>query len=107
MISCKGASEPAVVTVHWAALENGREDEVLPIVLSVDGSAFEHQATTILYGQIGYTPEFKISAGDPLVEALQAGSSVRISFGGDTTTIGLGGSRKALDRFKAQCGWER
>jgi hypothetical protein len=105
MVTCRGAQRPAEVTVHRAAVENGQEGAVLPIVLTIDkGQIFERQATTRYFGLIGYTPEFPLERDDPLIATLQAGYSLKINFSGQTTELTLRGSRSAFDIFRAQCG---
>jgi hypothetical protein len=105
MVACRGARQPAEVTVHWASTENGREGAIVPIIFNIDGATFTRQATTVYYGQIGYTPEFALPANDPMIAALQSGSTARISFADARVEIPLNGSRSAFEIFKAHCGW--
>lgn len=107
MIRCQGANRPAEVTVHWAAGDEGVEGASAPISVTVDGRQYTYSALTRYYGQIGYTPEFQLAPGDPLIPALQAGRSASIGFAGGQTEVSLAGSRQALDIFKAHCGWNQ
>ena len=105
MVECKGPGLAANVTVNWAAVENGEEGAVLPISLTVDNHTFTYQATTVQYGLIGYTPQFALSPGDPVIEAMQGGRTVVVRFSGSDTEISLKGSRRSFDLFKSNCGW--
>jgi len=106
MLACQGEGLAAVASVPWVATETGFNGSVLPIEISVGNQHFTYTSTLSEWGMVGFVPEFIISPNDPIVEALQAGSAVRISFEGGAVAIGLKGSRDALDIFKAHCGWD-
>ena len=103
MLTCKKTDEPISVTVHWAAVENGTDNAVLPIKMTLDDKVFTYQAKSVLFGQIGYTPVFNLKHSDPLINALQKAKTINIAFAGGKTEISLKGSRAALDKFKAGC----
>lgn len=105
MVVCRGAEQPAMVSVHWAAVATGQEDAALPIVLNIDGQSFKRQAVTHYFGQIGYTPEFELDRNDSLIAALQSGRYLKVSFGDQTTELALQGSHDAFEIFKTHCGW--
>lgn len=102
---CQGASQPALVSVPWAAIERGQPGSQRDLTIVVDGQASSYVATLGEYGLVGHIPSFTIHPNDPLIGALQAGNRAEIIFEGGTTTIGLRGSRNALDIFKAHCSW--
>jgi len=106
-VTCKGSGRPAEVTVEWAASENGTEGAVVPIEIGIDGQVFNRWAITINYGLIGYTPQFSLSSGDPIIEAMQAGHTAKVKFAGGSKEIFLKGTRRGFDAFKTGCGWLR
>lgn len=105
LIQCRGPGQPALVTVHWAAVENGQEGAVLPIQFVINAQVLSYEATTKYYGQIGYTPEFKLAPGDPLIEAFSAGKTALVKYAGGDIEISLRGSRRSLQTFASHCGW--
>jgi hypothetical protein len=107
LMQCRGPGQPAVVTVHWAAVENGQEGAVLPIQFVIDDQVLSYEATARYYGQIGYTPEFKLAAGDPLIEALSAGKTALVKYASSDIEISLRGSRRSLQTFASHCGWTK
>jgi len=104
LISCSSSGQGAEALVYWVASEKGQENTIAPIKISIDGKSFNRQAKVQYFGLVGYTPQFKLSSDDPMFEALQAGATVKISFGENSVSIPLTGSRVALDKFKVQCG---
>lgn len=103
---CQGYTQPAILSLPWLGQERGPEGQQVPLDIVVDGQWFSYNATLSGYGLVGHVPSVMIDAFDPLVPALQAGNRAQISTpGGGSATIGLRGSRAALDVFKAQCGW--
>jgi len=105
MISCIENGEFGEVIVQWAASDKGADNTQIALGIKVDDQVFDRNANTKLFGQIGYTPQFYITADDPLLEALMKGRSVTFNHGGKSTSIALTGSGAALERFKAGCGW--
>ena len=105
MVMCRGAG-PAQVTLHWAAVPEGEDGAVLPVVIDIDGVSFTREATTVDFSQIGFTPQFDLYPDDPLIDALLGGLRATVSFSGGTAEIGLRGSRRAFDAFKSNCPWE-
>ena len=105
LFQCQGLGQPALVDVPWAASETGPAGAVKPLSIVVGHQAYVFNATLGNYGMVGHVPSFTISPNDPVIEALQAGSTAQIVFEGRSTTLGLKGSRSALDVFKAHCGW--
>lgn len=105
LIQCQGLGQPALVDVPWAATETGPAGAVRPLSIVVGHQAYVFSATLGNYGMVGHVPSFIIAPNDPVIEALQGGSAAQIVFEGRSTTLGLKGSRSALDVFKAHCGW--
>ena len=105
ILMCQGYGQPALVSVPWAAVERGQPGAVSDLSVIVDRQAFAYRARLGEYGLVGHVPSFAIMPGDPLIEALQAGARAEIVFGGGSTSLSLRGSRRALDTFKAECGW--
>ena len=104
LISCASSGQGAEALVYWVASEKGQENTIAPIKISIDGKSFNRQAKVQYSGLVGYTPQFMLSSDDPMFEALQAGAAVKISFGDNSVSIPLNGSRVALNKFKVQCG---
>lgn len=107
LVHCRGQTQPAVVTVAWAASETGREQGSVPVSIEVDGQVFQRNGTTVYFGQLGHVPTFELQPNDPLIPALQSGRIANISTNVARTSIGLRGSRDAFEIFKAHCGWNR
>lgn len=107
MVECRGPSRPALVTVHWAASESGRDQASTPVSIEIDGEVFQRNGTTAYFGQLGYVPTFELGPNDPVIAALQEGGSANISSGRGRATIGLRGSGDAFEIFKVHCGWNR
>lgn len=107
MVECRGPNRPALVTVHWAASESGRENASTPVSIEIDGEVFQRNGTTVYFGQLGYVPTFEVSPNDPVIAALQEGGSANISSGGGRANISLRGSGDAFEIFKVHCGWNR
>jgi len=105
IVKCQGPGRPARVFVPWAAVENGEKGGAAEVTIAIDGKTHIRRGTTDYWGMVGYLPRFELGPNDPLVEALQAGQTARISFAGQTTDIGLRGSRIAFRIFKAHCDW--
>ena len=96
----------SIWTIKWVIV-NECWYKRAPVFIEVEGQAFERDATTIYFGQIGYLPSFELTPNDPMIEALQAGRNVDVTFGSARVRISLRGSRGAFDIFKANCGWNR
>lgn len=107
MVECRGQTQPALVTVHWAAAETGRDLATTPVTIEIDGEVFQRNGTTVYFGQLGYVPTFELRPNDPLLAALQQGGSANISSGPGSTSISLRGSGEAFEVFKVHCGWNR
>lgn len=107
MVECRGQTQPALVTVHWAASETGQDQAATRVSVEADGQFFRRKGRTAYFGQIGYVPTFELRPNDPMIAALQAGRSVRISSGNGQADISLRGSREAFDIFKVHCGWNK
>jgi len=105
IIACQGDGLAALASVPWIAIENGFNGSVLPINITIGNQRFTYTSTLNEWGMVGFVPEFVISPNDAIVEALQSGSAARFDFEGHSVSIGLKGSRDALDIFKAHCGW--
>lgn len=105
LIACRGDGLPAMVDALGLGFENGRSGAEDDIYISVGQQVFSYTATINGPGLVGYWPSFFINPNDPIIEALQAGSSARMSVGNTVTDFGLRGSRSALNIFKAHCGW--
>lgn len=105
IFACRGDGLPASVDALGLSFENGRAGSNETIYLTVGQQVFAYNATINGPGLVGYWPSFFVNPNDPLIEALQAGNSVRMSRGNDVAETGLRGSRSALNIFKAHCGW--
>ncbi|MFK8032622.1 MAG: hypothetical protein AB8B94_00640 [Hyphomicrobiales bacterium] len=105
LIACRGDGLPAIVDALGLGFENGRSGANETVYISVGQQVFSYAATINGPGLVGYWPSFFINPNDPIIEALQAGSSARMSIGNTVTDFGLRGSRSALNIFKAHCGW--
>lgn len=105
LFACTGNGQAAEITVNAAASERGQDGAFAPVTFHIDGRRYTYDAKTVEFGMIGFTPVFQISYDDPLTEALQSGRKATVTFNGQRSTIGLKGSRSALNVFKAHCGW--
>lgn len=104
---CTGQGRAAELSVPWAAQENGQRGQNLTMTVTVGSQRFTYNAQLSGAGLVGHVPSFLVQPNDPLIAALQAGNSVSFSTPFSGAVIGLRGSRVALDRFKAECGWNR
>lgn len=86
-------------------MEDGKVGAIQPLRLSISSEHFNYEATTREMGLIGFYPEFNVYPGDPLLAALEAGSSVKASWSNQEASISLKGSKVALEAFKVGCGW--
>lgn len=105
LMVCQRIGQPALVNLPSIGSENGPAGAIRPVSLLVDGQRYSYQARLGRAGLFGHVPSLQINPNDPVVEALQAGSRVQAEFDGQRQDFGLRGSRKALDDFKASCGW--
>lgn len=105
LMICQGIGNPALVSFPSAGGDIGPVGGIRPLGLFVDGQRFSYQARLSAPGRFGYVPSLQIYPNDPVIEALQAGSQVRVDFDGGEHEFGLTGSRKALDEFQSRCGW--
>jgi hypothetical protein len=105
LMVCEANGQSATVNMPSAGTQNGPTGSIRPLRLSIDGQSFDYQARLSRAGVFGHVPGFRLDPGDPVIEALQAGSRVQVEFDGQRRSFSLRGSRKALDSFKAQCGW--
>lgn len=103
LITCTETGEGADALVYWLANDQGQENEVSSLSISIDGNVFDRQARVQYDALVGYAPQFKLPYADPVFEALQAGAIAEFSFGGESVSIPLIGSRKALGKFKVEC----
>lgn len=105
LMVCQRIGQPALVNLPSIGSENGPAGAIRPVSLLVDGQRYSYQARLGRAGLFGHVPSLQITRDDPVIEALQAGSRVQVEFDGQRHDFGLRGSRKALDDFKANCGW--
>jgi hypothetical protein len=110
-----GEEEPAAVIALYCkradrsveiSVEAGRgqysEQNTYPAVVAVDGRGFKYFAS---YNPLGMYDTFNFTTGydDPVLEALQAGSSAGIAIQGNATEFSLKGSRAAIGFMLARC----
>lgn len=105
LMVCQANGQSAMVNMPSVGTQNGPTGSIRPLRLLIDGQSFTYQARLSRAGIFGHVPGFRLDPEDPVIEALQAGSRVQVEFDGQRRDFGLRGSRKALDAFKAQCGW--
>ena len=103
-ISCQGVGSDAMVRVPFAAVDRPPMSPA-PLEVIVDGQSFRFSASTEEQGLVGFVPTFELPANHPLVDALAGGQAATVEFGNISATIGLTGSRQALEIFRAHCGW--
>ena len=102
-IDCKRGSPWVNVSLPGAAVENGKKNARVKVVLSTKEFRRSYQGRIDEQGLIGFLPEFKIRLSDPLFEALAKGQALQIQTTGQTTTASLNGSRAAITKFKRAC----
>ncbi|MBK5967938.1 Membrane-bound lysozyme-inhibitor of c-type lysozyme [Thiorhodovibrio litoralis] len=106
VLECRGQGKPARLSILWAAVDtDGALDAAL--ALEVGNQVFEHTAETTYAGQVGQFPQIRIGPDDPMIAALNAGSTLHVSFAGAETSIGLNGFEAAFAEFDRACPWRR
>lgn len=105
LMVCQGNGRPALVNLPSIGSENGPAGAIRPVNIMVGGQRYSYQARLGRPGLFGHVPSLQINPNDPVIEAMQGGRRVQVEFDGQRHNFGLRGSRKALDDFKANCGW--
>jgi len=54
-----------------------------PIRINMDGQEFNLWAITINFDLTGYTPQFSLLPGDPIIEAMHTGHTAEVKFAGN------------------------
>jgi hypothetical protein len=102
---CRGLGRAADVSVPAVAAARRPSERRPRIEFFVDGLGVAYDVDLERQGLVGYVPQLSVGQGDPLVERLAAGTSLRVVFAGRSADITLQGARAALAAFASHCAW--
>ncbi|EDQ33082.2 hypothetical protein HPDFL43_16441 [Hoeflea phototrophica DFL-43] len=102
---CTGYGVPAIMRATGLArsvhLPGGTE-----LTIEVDNVPYSFATTMGFVEGNGIVPQFQLKGSEPIVEALSSGHEARLTMNEREAFISLEGSRKALQTFGRECGWD-
>ncbi|MEH6728455.1 MAG: hypothetical protein V7703_20095, partial [Hyphomicrobiales bacterium] len=82
LMICQGRDRPALIRLPSVGTQNGPAGALRTVNMEVDGQLYAYQVRLGAPSPFGHVPSIQIELNDPVIEALRAGSRVRVELDG-------------------------